>query len=145
LLAIGWQVGAGVLQSQTVVATTTSTPATTTTTGTTTTTPSATPTPTAASGATDGTYTGSAYSTRWGDVQVSVTISGGAITDVTALQLTNADSRSVQISNHAAPILQQEVIASQSANVSFVSGGTYTSQAYLSSVQSALDQAGFTG
>lgn len=98
----------------------------------------------AASGSTvvDGTYTGDAYSTRWGDVQVSVTISGGQVTEVTALQLTDSDRKSVQISNRAAPILRDEVIAAQSANVSMVSGATYTSDAYLSSVQSALDQAG---
>ena len=40
-------------------------------------------------------------------------------------------------------MLRQEVVAAQSAHVSNVSGATYTSQAYLSSVQSALDQAGF--
>jgi uncharacterized protein with FMN-binding domain len=39
-------------------------------------------------------------------------------------------------------VLHDEVLASQSANVSNVSGATYTTQAYLSSVQSALDQAG---
>lgn len=90
----------------------------------------------------DGTYTGAAASTRWGDVQVAVTISGGVITDVTALQLTDADGKSVQISNRAAPILREEVIAAQSADVANVGGATYTTQAYLTSVQSALDQAG---
>lgn len=95
------------------------------------------------SGAADGTYTGSVESTRYGDVQVQVTISGGAITDVTALQLTDHDGRSVQISNRAAPVLRQEVLAAQSAQVRMVSGATYTSDAYLSSLQSALDQAGF--
>lgn len=90
----------------------------------------------------DGTYTGQSVGTRFGNVQVQVTISGGTITDVTALQLTDSDGRSVQISNRAAPILQQEVLASSSANVANVSGATYTSQAYLSSLQSALDQAG---
>ena len=75
-------------------------------------------------------------------MQVQVTVSGGSITDVTALQLTNADGRSVQISNRAAPILRDEVLASQSAQVSNVSGATYTTQAYLESLQFALDQAG---
>ena len=91
----------------------------------------------------DGTYAGAAVSTRWGDVQVAVTISGGAITDVTALQLTDADGRSVQISNRAAPVLREEVLQAQSASVSMVSGATYTSGAYLESLQAALDQAGF--
>lgn len=96
----------------------------------------------AASGPADGTYTGSSIGTRFGNVQVAVTISSGAISDVTALQLTDDDGRSVQISNRAAPILRSEVLDSQSAQVSNVSGATYTTQAYLSSVQSALDQAG---
>jgi uncharacterized protein with FMN-binding domain len=76
-------------------------------------------------------------------MQVSVTISGNSITEVTALQLTNADGRSRQISNYAAPILRKEVLSAQSANVSYVSGATYTSDGYLRSLQSALDQAGF--
>lgn len=92
--------------------------------------------------AADGTYTGEAVSTRFGDVQVAVTVSGGTITDVTALQLTDHDNRSVQISNRAAPILRDEVLAAQSAAVANVSGATYTTQAYLGSLQSALDQAG---
>ena len=97
----------------------------------------------ATSASADGTYTGAAVSTRWGDVQVAVTISGGTITDVTALQLTDADGRSVQISNRAAPVLRDEVLQAQSASVSMVSGATYTSGAYLESLQAALDQAGF--
>jgi len=90
----------------------------------------------------DGIYTGTASSTRFGDVQVSVTITGGQITDVTALRLTDTDGRSISISNRAAPILREEVISAQSSAVSMVSGATYTSRAYLASVQSALDQAG---
>lgn len=154
VLVIGWQAGNAAISS-TGTATTTTAPTTTTTSGespsgttssgsntTTATTGSAT-TPAPATGATDGTYTGSTINTRFGPVQVQVTISGGAITDVTALQLTNSDGRSVQISNRAAPILASEVLASQSAQVSNVGGATYTTQAYLQSLQSALDQAGF--
>lgn len=91
----------------------------------------------------DGTFTGNSANTPFGSVQVSVTISGGSITDVTALKLTDADGRSRQISNYAAPILANEVVSAQSANVRNVSGATYTTNGYLTSVQSALDQAGF--
>ena len=98
---------------------------------------------TASTGASDGTYTGSTVSTRFGDVQVQVTISGGSLTDVTALQLTDHDGRSISISNRAAPMLRQEVLQAQSASVSMISGATYTSAAYLQSLQAALDQAGF--
>jgi uncharacterized protein with FMN-binding domain len=97
----------------------------------------------ATTSAADGTYTGSAVSTRWGDVQVQVTISGGTIAEVTALQLTDHDGRSIQISNRAEPVLRSEVLQAQSASVAMVSGATYTSAAYLQSLQSALDQAGF--
>ena len=96
-----------------------------------------------ATSSTDGTYTGSAVGTRFGDVQVQVTISGGSIADVTALQLTDHDRRSVMISNQAAPILRDEVLQAQAVSVSMVGGATYTSAAYLKSLQAALDQAGF--
>jgi uncharacterized protein with FMN-binding domain len=90
----------------------------------------------------DGTYRGQSVSTPYGNVQVQIRVSGGKITDVTALALTDLGSRSVQISNQAAPLLRQEVLQSQSANVSFIGGATYTSEGYLASVQSAIDRAG---
>ncbi|MCU1514568.1 MAG: FMN-binding protein, partial [Microbacteriaceae bacterium] len=92
-------------------------------------------------GFTNGTYTGTAKTTRYGTVQVRVTISGGAITDVATVVLSGNEGRSNQINNSAAPVLRSEVLASQSAKVATVSGATYTSDAYLSSLQSALDQA----
>ncbi|WP_271192408.1 FMN-binding protein [Agromyces luteolus] len=98
---------------------------------------------TSSSGASDGTYAGTTVSTRFGDAQVQVTISGGAITDVTALQLPDHDGRSVQLSNRAATVLQSEVLQAQSSSVAMVSGATYTSSAYLQSLQAALDAAGF--
>jgi uncharacterized protein with FMN-binding domain len=145
VLVIGWQAGEAVLVSS---STTISEPEASGTVGGTGTTspisPEATPTQTPiASGPSDGTYTGTSVATRFGDVQVAVTVVNATITDVTAVHLTDADSRSVQISNRAAPMLRDEVLASQSARVSNVSGATYTTQAYLSSVQSALDAAGF--
>ncbi len=91
---------------------------------------------------TDGTFDGETVTTRYGDVQVQVTVSGGSITEVTALKLTDKERKSVQISNRAAPLLRSEVLASQSADVSTIGGATYTSDAYLTSLQSALDQAG---
>ena len=130
VLVIGWQAGAAVTAGAVGTSTTTTTP-TTTTAG----------TSNGGTGA-DGTYTGTDVSTRYGSVQVEVTVSGGQVSDVTALQLTDTDRRSIQISNRAAPILKSEVLASQSADVSNVSGATYTSDAYLQSLQSALDQAG---
>jgi uncharacterized protein with FMN-binding domain len=144
ILAVGWQIGAA----------TAVTPAATssgTGTGTSSGTGSSSSDSSSSSGSTstststaslkDGTYTGTSEQTRFGNVQVEVVISGGKITDVKALHLTDAEGRSVQISNYAAPILRKEVLASQSAKVSNVGGATYTTDGYLSSLQSALDQA----
>lgn len=138
-LLAGWQLGSAVTGPGTTVAS--SGGGSTATSGTDAT--SSTSSGSAASGSTDGTYAGTTVSTRFGDVQVQVTISGGAISDVTALQLTDHDGRSVSISNRAAPILRDEVLQAQTASVSFVGGATYTSSAYLQSLQAALDAAGF--
>ena len=131
----------------------TSTPSSTPTPGSTSTsgsTPNATaaptPTPTPTSGAKtaayrDGTVQGPVISTRYGDVQVQVTISGGAITDVTALQLPSRDGRSQRIASIAEPILRQEALTAQSARIDLLSGATYTSDGYARSLQSALDSA----
>jgi uncharacterized protein with FMN-binding domain len=89
-----------------------------------------------------GTFVGSSVSTRYGNVQVKIVVSAGKITDVVPLALTNQGGRSVQLSNKAAPILRAEVLKTQSAKVTSVSGATYTTDAYLSSLQSAIDKAG---
>lgn len=87
-----------------------------------------------------GQLTGSAIQTHYGIVQVQVTFQNGTITDVTSLQLPNGDPRSAQISQSAAPKLRSEVLTAQSAQVDTISGATYTSQGYVQSLQSALDQ-----
>ncbi len=111
--------------------------------GTTTGTPTGTSTGASTStAAKDGTYTGDVENTPFGPMQVKVVLSGGKVTDVVALQVTNRGGRSAQISNYAVPILRKEVLSAQSAHVSTVSGATYTSDGYLSSLQSALDKAG---
>ena len=88
-----------------------------------------------------GTYKGTAVQTRFGPVQVQITVANGKITDITALQLTNTDGKSIQISNRTAPLLRSKVLAAQSADVQTVSGATITSDAYLTSVQAAIDAA----
>ncbi|MEA5455676.1 FMN-binding protein [Sinomonas sp. JGH33] len=89
----------------------------------------------------NGTFTGAAEETRFGEVQVQIVVAGGKITDVKALHLTDAERRSQMISAYAAPTLRSEVLQAQSANVDTVSGATVTSDAYLSSLQAALDAA----
>ncbi|HXN04280.1 MAG TPA: FMN-binding protein [Candidatus Acidoferrum sp.] len=89
----------------------------------------------------DGQYTGQDFQNQFGDTQVKVTISGGRITDVQALQLPYDRQRSAEISQYAAPQLHDEVLQAQSAQIDSLSGATYTSDSYAQSVQSALDQA----
>jgi uncharacterized protein with FMN-binding domain len=85
---------------------------------------------------------GDPMSTRYGPAQVRVTVSGGKIVKVEAVQLQNADSKSVAISSYAEPILRQSALAKQGAAVDAVSGATYTSLSYEGSLQSALDKLG---
>lgn len=86
--------------------------------------------------------TGDAVATRWGDVQLEVTLEGGDIVEVVALQLPDSDRHTIAISEEVEPTLRAEAIASDSAiGLSVISGATYTSEAYAASLQSALDQA----
>ena len=89
----------------------------------------------------DGTYTGSVADAYYGNVQVSVTITGGKITDVKFLQYPYTHSTSVFINKQAMPYLKQETIQAQSSNVQLISGATFTSQAFVQSLQSALSKA----
>jgi uncharacterized protein with FMN-binding domain len=88
------------------------------------------------------TTTGQAVAIRWGDVQVAVTVQGHDIIDVQTLAIPDGDRKSSRINANAEPILREEAIAGDSADVSVVSGATYTSEAYATSLQSALDQLG---
>ena len=90
----------------------------------------------------DGTVSGPVIDTRFGPVQVQVTVSGGRLTEVTALQLPTDHPRSLAISEYAEPILRSEALQARSAQIDLVSGATYTSIAYTRSLQAALDQAG---
>lgn len=104
------------------------------------TTPPATSTPSTSTASARKVIAGSVEQTPYGPIQVRVTFDGSAIKSVTELQAPNGDGRSASINQQAAPILKQEVLASQSANVDTVSGATYTSDGYKQSVQSAIDQ-----
>jgi uncharacterized protein with FMN-binding domain len=95
------------------------------------------------SGTRSGTATGAAVDTQYGPAQVRVTVKNGKIVNVDALQLQSRDPRSVQISTSSAPVLQQEALTAQSANIDAVSGATFTSASYDQSLQSALDKLGF--
>jgi len=88
------------------------------------------------------TYVGSAVTTRYGVVQVEVTVANHKITHVAFAQLTAFDPRSQQINSFAGPQLLQETLSTQSAQVDTISGASYTSDGYRQSLQSALDKAG---
>ncbi|MFI5832861.1 FMN-binding protein [Micromonospora sp. NPDC051300] len=88
-----------------------------------------------------GTATGSVAQTRWGPVQVRITVAAGKITDVTAVQVPDGNRRDQEINDYAVPILRQEALAAQSARIDSVSGATVTSDGYRESLQSAIDAA----
>ena len=106
-------------------------------------TPTPTPTPTkAASTGYTGVVIGNTAQTRWGPVQVELTISNGKITAAKALQYPNGDGRSASISSQAIPYLVQQTLAAQSANIQGVGGASYTSYGWYQSLMSALSKAG---
>ncbi|WP_051926555.1 FMN-binding protein [Streptomyces durhamensis] len=74
-----------------------------------------------------GSATGDTVQTRWGPVQVRVTVQGGRLTDVTAVQYPQDNPRDQEINGYALPQLRREALAAQSARIDAVSGATYTS------------------
>jgi uncharacterized protein with FMN-binding domain len=90
------------------------------------------------------TAAGSDVQYRYGEIELQVTASGSKITNVTILKDDATDGRSFQINSEAVPILQSETISAQSAQIDGVSGATYTSQAYVQSLQAALDHLGIS-
>jgi uncharacterized protein with FMN-binding domain len=88
------------------------------------------------------TYTGSVAQTRWGPVQVKITVQSGKITKVTVLQQPNGNPKDAEINSQALPILTNDTLQAQSANIDMVTGATVTSEGYVESLQAALDEAG---
>jgi len=91
----------------------------------------------------DGIYTGDNIETErgYGSVQVKITISNGKLTDIQFLQSPNHPGHTQEVSSIALPILKQEALTAQSAQVDSVSGATQTSDAFQQSLQSALQKA----
>ncbi|MFC5833282.1 FMN-binding protein [Nonomuraea insulae] len=83
---------------------------------------------------------GDTVDTRWGPVQVRITVTGSKITDVQVLRSPDGNRRDLEISDTALPILRQETLSAQSAKIDAVSGATYTSDGYTRSLQSAIDR-----
>jgi uncharacterized protein with FMN-binding domain len=119
----------------------------------------ATPTPTSASGSgvgsgsmmptsmpmmgqyKNGTYTGSVQDAFYGNIQVQATVTNGKISNVTFLQFPNDNRTSQYVNSVADPMLAQEAIQAQSANVNIISGASASSQAFQASLADALSQA----
>ena len=86
--------------------------------------------------------TGAAADTRYGPVQVQITVTDGKVTSVKAVEYPREDPRDAEINSYAIPQLNQEATSAKSAQIDTVSGATYTSEGYIESLQSALNQAG---
>jgi uncharacterized protein with FMN-binding domain len=69
-------------------------------------------------------------------------VANGTITDVSVVEYPNGNGRDQEINARALPVLIQETLKAQSADIDMVSGATVTSDGYLESLQSALDKAG---
>jgi uncharacterized protein with FMN-binding domain len=87
------------------------------------------------------TVTGDVAQTIYGPIQVQVTVKNGKVIAVQATQYPSSDPRDAQINSYAIPQLNSEAVSAGSARIDSVSGATYTSQGYISSLQSALDKA----
>lgn len=88
-----------------------------------------------------GVYTGDAVQTRWGTVQVQITVENGNLTAAEAVKYPNENPHDQQINSYAIPILNASATAAGSADIDAVSGATITSQGYITSLQSAIDAA----
>ena len=88
-----------------------------------------------------GTFEGTLARTAQGPVQVSITVEGGRITDIGVLAAPSGSGRHEEINSRALPILEEDALAKQSADVDTVSGATATSGGYRESLQAAIDAA----
>jgi uncharacterized protein with FMN-binding domain len=91
-------------------------------------------------GGVTGSFTGSVANTRYGPVQVKITVENGKIVDAQALQAPSGSND--RYTQKAVPVLRQQTIAIQSANVQGVSGASFTSYGWYQSLTSAISKAG---
>ena len=91
-------------------------------------------------GGVTGSFTGSVANTRYGPVQVKIVVKNGKIVDAQAVQAPSGSND--RYTQKAVPVLRQQTIAAQSANVQGVSGASFTSYGWYESLVSAIAQAG---
>ena len=88
----------------------------------------------------NGSFTGSVANTRYGPVQVKIVVKNGKIVDAQAVQAPSGSND--RYTQKAVPVLRQQTIAIQSANVQGVSGASFTSYGWYQSLASAISKAG---
>ena len=93
------------------------------------------------SGYADGTYTGPVTDAYYGLIQIQAIVQGGRLVGIKVLQYPSDRRTSIAINHQALPMLRDEVVAAQSANVDIISGATLTSEAFIQSLGGALKQA----
>jgi uncharacterized protein with FMN-binding domain len=90
-------------------------------------------------------FNGDTVQTKYGPVQVQIQVTNGKVVAIAVVQYPDGDGKSARINERALPTLQTEVLTAQSARIDTVSGATYTSNAYVKSLQSAIDDARAAG
>jgi uncharacterized protein with FMN-binding domain len=100
----------------------------------------ATQAPAATPAAISGTFTGPSVDVKYGNVQVKITVVNGRITD--AMAVVAPSGKNDRWTNMAVPTLKKQTLAAQSADIQGVSGASYTSYGWYTSLQGALAQAG---
>ena len=87
------------------------------------------------------TVTGDLVDTGYGPIQVQVAMQGDRVTLVRTPTRPTGSGHTQDINSYAIPLLNQETLSAQSANIDTVSGASFTSDGYRRSLQSALDAA----
>jgi uncharacterized protein with FMN-binding domain len=90
--------------------------------------------------AASGTFTGDSVDVRYGYVQVKITVENGKITDAQAVVAPSG--RNDRWTQMSVPVLRQQTLQAQSANINGVSGASFTSYGWYTSLVSALAKAG---
>lgn len=91
----------------------------------------------AGNGLKNGVFRGAVAGNRYGPIRVTIRVAGGRITGVAASHATSP-AKTLQVNRRAMPVLKRETLAAQSADIDTVSGATYTSGSFTTSLQSAL-------
>ena len=94
----------------------------------------------ATTAAINGTFTGPSVNVNYGNVQVKITVVNGRITDAVAVKAPTG--KNDRYTNMAVPTLKAQTLKAQSANIQGVSGASYTSYGWFTSLQGAIALAG---